>query len=107
MNMSKKVAAGIFLGMTALAGSAWAASNGTSDTIIPKDGKAMRLEQSWDKIFPKSDKVDHRKVIFTNRYGIALAGDLRRERPLRRGEGAGVRPLCPDDGRARLSDARL
>lgn len=76
MNMSKKVAAGIFLGMTALAGSAWAASNGTSDTIIPKDGKAMRLEQSWDKIFPKSDKVDHRKVIFTNRYGIALAGDL-------------------------------
>ena len=36
----------------------------------------MKLEQSWDKIFPKSDKVDHRKVIFTNRYGIALAGDL-------------------------------
>ena len=76
MNMSKKVAAGILVGLSALAGSAWAASNGTSDTIILKDGKEMKLEQSWDKIFPKSDKVDHRKVIFTNRYGIALAGDL-------------------------------
>jgi hypothetical protein len=31
---------------------------------------------SWDKTFPKSDRVDHRKVTFTNRYGITLAGDL-------------------------------
>lgn len=31
---------------------------------------------AWDKTFPKSDKVDHRKVTFTNRYGITLAGDL-------------------------------
>jgi hypothetical protein len=31
---------------------------------------------SWDKTFPKSDRVDHRKVTFKNRYGIALAGDL-------------------------------
>jgi hypothetical protein len=30
----------------------------------------------WDKVFPKSDRVDHRKVTFTNRYGIVLAGDL-------------------------------
>ena len=36
----------------------------------------MKLEQSWDKTFPKSDKVDHRKVTFRNRYGITLAGDL-------------------------------
>ena len=34
------------------------------------------LTQEWDKTFPKSDKVDHRKVIFTNRYGITLAADL-------------------------------
>lgn len=27
-------------------------------------------------MFPKSDKVDHRKVTFQNRYGITLAGDL-------------------------------
>lgn len=31
---------------------------------------------SWDKVFPKSDNVDHQKVSFKNRYGITLAGDL-------------------------------
>ncbi|QIO61718.1 alpha/beta fold hydrolase [Rhizobium leguminosarum] len=30
----------------------------------------------WDKVFPKSDKVDHQKVNFKNRYGITLVGDL-------------------------------
>lgn len=34
------------------------------------------LTQEWDKTFSKSDKVDHRKVTFTNRYGITLAADL-------------------------------
>ena len=37
---------------------------------------AMQLTQEWDKTFPRSDKVDHRKVTFQNRYGITLAGDL-------------------------------
>lgn len=36
----------------------------------------LSLGNEWDKTFPKSDKVDHRKVTFTNRYGITLAGDL-------------------------------
>jgi fermentation-respiration switch protein FrsA (DUF1100 family) len=39
-------------------------------------GRAMRLTPSWDKTFPKSAKVDHRKVTFRNRYGITLAADL-------------------------------
>ncbi|WP_138470353.1 alpha/beta hydrolase [Poseidonocella sp. HB161398] len=30
----------------------------------------------WDKTFPKSDAVEHRKVEFTNRFGITLVGDL-------------------------------
>lgn len=30
----------------------------------------------WDKTFPKSDKVDVKKVSFVNRYGIELVGDL-------------------------------
>ena len=30
----------------------------------------------WDKTFSKSDEVNHRKVEFHNRYGIALVGDL-------------------------------
>ena len=36
----------------------------------------MNLTQEWDKTFPKSNKVDHRKVTFKNRYGITLAADL-------------------------------
>lgn len=36
----------------------------------------LRLTEEWDKTFPKSDKVDHRKVTFHNRYGITLAADL-------------------------------
>jgi len=36
----------------------------------------MHLTEQWDKTFPKSEKVDHRKVSFKNRYGITLAADL-------------------------------
>lgn len=34
------------------------------------------LTDKWDKTFPQSDKVNHRKVTFHNRYGITLAADL-------------------------------
>ena len=34
------------------------------------------LTQEWDKTFPKSDKVNHSKVTFINRYGITLAADM-------------------------------
>lgn len=34
------------------------------------------LTNDWDKTFPKSDKVDHKKVTFVNRYGITLAADM-------------------------------
>ncbi len=34
------------------------------------------LSQEWDKTFPKSDKVEHCKTSFVNRYGITLAADL-------------------------------
>ncbi len=36
----------------------------------------LELTNVWDKTFPKSEKVDHRKVTFPNRYGITLAADL-------------------------------
>ena len=36
----------------------------------------LNLTEEWDKTFPKSEKVNHRKVTFHNRYGITLAGDL-------------------------------
>ncbi len=37
---------------------------------------AVTLTDKWDKVFPKSDKVAHRKITFKNRYGITLAADL-------------------------------
>ncbi len=36
----------------------------------------LKLTQEWDKTFEKSDKVDHCKVTFVNRYGITLAADM-------------------------------
>lgn len=36
----------------------------------------LKLVQEWDKVFPKSDKVEHSKVMFHNRYGITLVADL-------------------------------
>lgn len=36
----------------------------------------LTLTQEWDKVFAKSDKVDHSKTTFVNRYGITLAADV-------------------------------
>ena len=36
----------------------------------------LKLVTVWDKTFPQSDKVDHKKVTFVNRYGITLAADM-------------------------------
>lgn len=36
----------------------------------------LNLKKEWDKVFPQSDKVDHKKVVFHNRYGITLAADM-------------------------------
>ena len=36
----------------------------------------LELTQEWDKVFPLSDKVNHRKVTFETQYGLTLAADL-------------------------------
>ena len=36
----------------------------------------LNLTREWDKTFPKSDRIDHSKVTFINRYGVTLAADL-------------------------------
>ncbi|WP_289163936.1 alpha/beta hydrolase, partial [uncultured Parasutterella sp.] len=36
----------------------------------------LKLDTKWDKVFKQSDKVDHSKVAFHNRYGVTLAADL-------------------------------
>jgi len=38
--------------------------------------ETLNMTQEWDKVFPESDKVNHEKVTFVNRYGITLAADL-------------------------------
>ena len=38
--------------------------------------QTMQLTQEWDKVFPKSEKVEHSKVTFHNRFGITLAADM-------------------------------
>ena len=38
--------------------------------------QSLNLTQEWDKVFPLSSKVNHRKVTFINRYGITLAADM-------------------------------
>ena len=45
-------------------------------TIKPTDMNTLELTQEWDKTFPQSDKVEHAKITFHNRYGITLAADL-------------------------------
>ncbi len=36
----------------------------------------LTLTQEWDKVFPLSDKVNHKKVTFKTQYGLTLAADL-------------------------------
>ncbi len=49
-------------------------------TMSDNDNKIVKKELSlsteWDKTFTKSEKVDHCKVTFPNRYGITIAADL-------------------------------
>ena len=48
----------------------------TAKYINSTDMEALKLTQEWDKTFPQSDKVEHTKITFHNRYGITLAADL-------------------------------
>lgn len=38
--------------------------------------KELKLTEAWDKTFAQSEKVDHKKVTFMNRYGITLVADM-------------------------------
>lgn len=47
--------------------------------MLPSQASAqpqLHLSDKWDKTFPRSDKVDHKKVTFKNRFGVILAADL-------------------------------
>jgi len=51
-------------------------STAEAQNINHKNMEKLNLTTEWDKTFPKSDKVNHSKVTFPNRYGITLAADL-------------------------------
>ena len=51
-------------------------SYSNNPTKRDKMNTTLQLTQEWDKTFPKSNKVDHKKVTFKNRYGIELAADM-------------------------------
>jgi fermentation-respiration switch protein FrsA (DUF1100 family) len=52
------------------------AALGAASLFNTSNAKAQSMSNEWDKTFPRSEKVDHQKVTFKNRYGITLAGDL-------------------------------
>ena len=82
----KKVLAAVLAGVMSVGfwgSAAYAAEKGavkmqSAEVKADRQIKAEKLQltQEWDKVFPKSDKVDHRKVTFVNRYGITLAADM-------------------------------
>lgn len=51
-------------------------SVGMATTVQASAQSQTQLTDKWDKTFARSDKVDHKKVSFRNRYGITLAADL-------------------------------
>jgi hypothetical protein len=82
--------------------------------------QTLNLTQEWDKTFPKSNIVDHKKVTFHNRYGITLAADMYtpkagegkfcrhcRLRTFRCRQRAVQRFVCADTGRKRIPDECL
>lgn len=65
----------VVTGMLFLAGTIASAQTST-DQIKEKNMEKLELVKEWDKVFPQSNKVIHKKVTFRNRYGITLAADM-------------------------------
>ena len=70
--MNFKLAAAVALGLAASAG----CTSGEPNRKNEYDMEKLNLTSEWDKTFPASDVVRHRKVTFENRYGVTLAADL-------------------------------
>ena len=66
----KTLAAAIVLGTTLLG------AHSMTHAAPQNPTAPVSMVQQWDKIFPQSNQVTHRKVSFKNRYGITLVGDL-------------------------------
>ena len=76
MNMASKITGAALLSLAVF--STYGKENDKmTDMKNPGAAEAkLQLTETWDKVFPKSDKVEHGKVVFRNRFGITLAADL-------------------------------
>lgn len=52
------------------------AAFGAASMFNTPNAKAQTMSDEWDKVFPRSQMIDHEKVTFKNRYGITLSADL-------------------------------
>ena len=59
-----------------VAGILTACNQKNNQTKTEDNMQKLELTQEWDKVFPLSDKVNHRKVTFETQYGLTLAADL-------------------------------
>lgn len=71
--MNRKLVLLFVTGIMAIMGAACRKTNNLNNE---KNMENLNLTAAWDKTFPKSDKVNHSKVTFVNRYGITLAADM-------------------------------
>lgn len=77
--MNKKKTLSCLLAAFLLTGLTAAGAANVTDKCNPlkqHDMEKLELISEWDKVFPQSDKVNHSKVTFHNRYGITLVADL-------------------------------
>lgn len=86
-------------GLTAEAAAQQAAgTNAAKGAAQQKEEESLHLTTEWDKTFPESKEVNHRKVTFHNRYGIELAADLYEPKNVRKGSLAAVAVSGPFGG---------
>ncbi len=77
--MNRKKSLPCLLAALLLTGLTAAGAANVTDECNPSNQQNMEkleLTSEWDKVFPQSDKVNHSKVTFHNRYGITLVADL-------------------------------
>ena len=72
----KKTMKKVFLLAVILSGMLAACNQKDNQTKSEDNMQKLELTQEWDKVFPLSDKVNHRKVTFETQYGLTLAADL-------------------------------
>ncbi len=73
--MNKLISSALILAGGVLQSNSQVMNNTNTNTSLAP-GEQLNLTEEWDKVFPKSDKVDHKKVTFVNRYGITLVADM-------------------------------